>query len=79
MSINGIAKASDLPSGASLLAEGDTFPVQAFRYNGAAYALQFHVDVTHAMMCRWTTRGHDRLDAPGARAAPPSLRRPRGP
>jgi GMP synthase (glutamine-hydrolysing) len=35
----------DLPAGADLLAEGDTFPVQAFRYGGG-YALQFHPDVT---------------------------------
>jgi GMP synthase (glutamine-hydrolysing) len=57
----------DLPRDAKLLAEGDTFPVQAFRYNGSAYALQFHVDVTHAMMCRWTTRGHARMELPGAK------------
>jgi GMP synthase (glutamine-hydrolysing) len=56
----------DLPRDAVLLAESDTFPVQAFRYNGAAYALQFHVEVTHAMMCRWTTRGHARMELPGA-------------
>jgi GMP synthase (glutamine-hydrolysing) len=56
----------DLPRDANLLAEGDAFPVQAFRYNGAAYALQFHVDVTHAMMCRWTTRGHARMELPNA-------------
>jgi len=56
----------DLPAGAELLAEGDTFPVQAFRA-GAAYALQFHPDVTHATICRWTTRGHDRTLMPGAK------------
>jgi GMP synthase (glutamine-hydrolysing) len=56
----------DLPGGAELLAEGDTFPVQAFRI-GAAYGLQFHPDVTHAVMCRWTTRGHDRTLMPGAK------------
>ena len=50
----------DLPAGAELLAEGDTFAVQAFRYGPAAYALQFHPEVTHAMMHRWTTRGHER-------------------
>jgi GMP synthase (glutamine-hydrolysing) len=55
----------DLPSGATMLAEGDAFPVQAFRY-GTGYALQFHMDVTHAMMCRWTTRGHERMTLPGA-------------
>ncbi len=57
----------DQPCGTALLAEGDAFPVQAFRYNGAAYALQFHPDVTHAMMCRWTTRGHERMKLPGAK------------
>ena len=56
----------ELPCGADLLAEGDDFPIQAFRYDNA-FGLQFHPDVTFAMMCRWTTRGHDRLDAPGAR------------
>jgi GMP synthase (glutamine-hydrolysing) len=57
----------DLPIGADLIAEGDTFPVQAFRYDGAAYALQFHPDVTHATICRWTTRGHERMQLPGAK------------
>jgi GMP synthase (glutamine-hydrolysing) len=57
----------DLPLGADLLAEGDSFPVQAFRYDGAAFALQFHPDVTHAMMCRWTTRGHERTLLPNAK------------
>jgi GMP synthase (glutamine-hydrolysing) len=57
----------DLPADAELLAEGDIFEVQAFRYNGAAYALQFHPDVTHATMCRWTTRGHERMQMPGAK------------
>jgi GMP synthase (glutamine-hydrolysing) len=56
----------DLPTGADLIAEGDTFPVQAFRYDGA-FALQFHPDVTHATICRWTTRGHDRMQLPGAK------------
>jgi GMP synthase (glutamine-hydrolysing) len=56
----------DLPGGAELLAEGDSFPVQAFRY-GSGYALQFHPDVTHATICRWTTRGHDRMQMPNAK------------
>jgi GMP synthase (glutamine-hydrolysing) len=56
----------DLPGDAELLAEGETFEVQAFRYK-RAYALQFHPDVTHAMMHRWTTRGHVRLEMPGAK------------
>jgi GMP synthase (glutamine-hydrolysing) len=56
----------DLPGDAELLAEGETFEVQAFRYK-RAYALQFHPDVTHAMMHRWTTRGHVRMEMPGAK------------
>jgi GMP synthase (glutamine-hydrolysing) len=56
----------DLPAGAAMLAQGDAFPNQAFRYGPAAYALQFHMDVTHAMMCRWTVRGHARMELPGA-------------
>ena len=34
---------------------------------GRGYALQFHPDVTHAMMHKWTTRGHERMELPGAR------------
>lgn len=57
----------DLPSGARLLASGgEDFPNQAFVYGEAAVALQFHPEVTYAMMCRWTTRGADRLSRPGA-------------
>jgi GMP synthase (glutamine-hydrolysing) len=56
----------DLPSGAELLAEGDTFEVQAIRYD-RAFALQFHPDVTHAMIHRWTTRNEERMELPGAR------------
>jgi GMP synthase (glutamine-hydrolysing) len=57
----------ELPAGAELLAEGGDFPVQAFQ-TGHAFGFQFHPDVTYAMMHRWTTRGYDRLEAPGARA-----------
>lgn len=57
----------ELPSGATLLAEGDTFPVQAFRQGEHAYALQFHPEVTHAMMCRWVVRGEQRMALPGAK------------
>jgi GMP synthase (glutamine-hydrolysing) len=57
----------DLPHGAELLAEGDIFKVQAVRYGAAAYGIQFHAEVTHAMMCRWTTRGHARMELPGAK------------
>lgn len=57
----------ELPAGSELLAEGEVFRIQAFRF-GAAFGVQFHPEVTHAMMCRWTTRGHDRMAAPNAKA-----------
>lgn len=57
----------ELPRDATLLAEGDMFPVQAFRYGDAAFGVQFHAEVSHAMMCRWTTRGHARMETPGAK------------
>lgn len=57
----------ELPRGTELLAEGDDFPVQAFRA-GNAFGVQFHPDVTYAMMHCWTTRGYDGLSARGARA-----------
>ena len=56
----------EFPCGAELLASGDDFPVQAIRYD-TCFGLQFHPDVTYAMMHRWTTRGCDRRDSPGAR------------
>lgn len=59
----------DLPAGAELLAQGDVFPNQAFRYGKRAYALQFHPEVTQEMMCRWTTVGAERLRHPGAQPA----------
>src|SRR5438105_3313225 len=56
----------DLPRGTELLAEGDIFKNQAFRA-GTGFAIQFHPEVTHAMMCRWTTRGAARMDMRGAK------------
>jgi GMP synthase (glutamine-hydrolysing) len=57
----------DLPSGATLLASGTDFETQAFRYGPAAYGLQFHPEVTYAMMCRWTLRTSTALEtSPGA-------------
>jgi GMP synthase (glutamine-hydrolysing) len=56
----------DLPAGGELLAEGDAFSVQGFRI-GSGYAIQFHPEVTHAMMYRWLVRGAQRLEQPGAK------------
>ena len=55
-----------LPSGATSLARGEDFECQAFRYGPGAVGLQFHPEVTYAMICRWTVTGACRLDAPNA-------------
>ena len=52
-----------------LLAEGETFPNQAFRWGDRAYGLQFHPEVTREMMERWTTMAAHRLVLPGAQPA----------
>lgn len=57
----------DLPAGATLLAQSDLFACQAYRYGPAAFGIQFHVELTLAMVHRWTVRGAARLTLPGAR------------
>ncbi len=56
----------DLPAGARRLAASEMFENQAFRYGPAAYGIQFHAELTLAMMHRWTVRGRERLKLPGA-------------
>jgi GMP synthase (glutamine-hydrolysing) len=56
----------DCPPCSKTLAQGDDFPTQAIRVGRSAFGIQFHPEVTHAMMCRWTVRGHERLSLPGA-------------
>ena len=58
--------------GATLLAEGaaDTFPNQAFAYGASAFAIQFHIELTTAMVGRWTSRIGERAKAPGGQGAP---------
>jgi GMP synthase (glutamine-hydrolysing) len=59
----------DLPRGATLLARGGDFEIQACSYGPAAAALQFHPEVTYACMCRWTVSSEQKLARPGARPA----------
>lgn len=59
----------DLPRDSIALVEGKTFPLQAFQHKGSSFGLQFHPEVTYAMMCRWTVRAYDRMQHPGARDA----------
>jgi GMP synthase-like glutamine amidotransferase len=42
-----------IPAGAVHLAGSDAYPHQAFRFGEAAYAVQFHVEVTAAMLAEW--------------------------
>ncbi|MCC2111472.1 MAG: glutamine amidotransferase [Hyphomicrobiales bacterium] len=56
----------ELPRAAELLAEGVSFENQAFRYGPAAYGIQFHPELTLAMLHRWTVRGAPRMQMPGA-------------
>ena len=55
-----------LPSGATLLAAGADYPNQAFRYGRNAWGIQFHAELTRAMMHSWVVRGAQRFDLPGA-------------
>lgn len=56
----------DLPHGAELLATAETYPHQAFRYGESAWGIQFHAELTLAMMNRWAVRGAHRFVLPGA-------------
>lgn len=56
-----------IPAGASRLASGGAFENQAIRYGENAYGVQFHPEMTLAMIHRWTIRAAHRLSAPGAR------------
>lgn len=56
-----------LPRSAELLARGTDFPNQAFRYGENAWGIQFHAELTRAMLHRWIVRGADRhASLPGA-------------
>lgn len=58
----------ELPSSAELLASGPVFPNQAFRYGDKAYAIQFHPEVSEAVMARWLRDAAHMLEEPGAHA-----------
>jgi GMP synthase (glutamine-hydrolysing) len=56
----------ELPRSADLLATGDAYPNQAFRYGQNAWGLQFHAELTRAMMQRWVVHGAERFTMPNA-------------
>ncbi|MCX8293196.1 glutamine amidotransferase [Phyllobacterium sp. 0TCS1.6A] len=55
-----------LPASATLLATGDSYANQAFRYGANAWGVQFHAELTRAMMQRWVVRGWERFSLSGA-------------
>lgn len=56
----------ELPDGAVLLATSQAYRNQAFRYGESAWGIQFHAELTLAMMHRWAVRGAHRFGLPGA-------------
>lgn len=56
-----------LTAGCELLVRGgDCFPNQAFKYGQTAIGVQFHPEITYAMISRWTGHNLDKLKQPGA-------------
>ncbi|MBA8899925.1 MULTISPECIES: glutamine amidotransferase [unclassified Phyllobacterium] len=51
----------DLPRSATLLATAKAYHNQAFRYGENAWGVQFHAELTRAMMQRWVVRGSERF------------------
>jgi GMP synthase (glutamine-hydrolysing) len=56
----------DLPAGFELLATADLYPNQAYRVGKNAWGVQFHGELTEAMMRRWAVKGAHRFDLPNA-------------
>jgi GMP synthase (glutamine-hydrolysing) len=55
-----------VPDCCEILATGDCYPVQAFRYEINAFGFQFHPEVTLEMKQIWTLKAAERLKMPGA-------------
>ncbi len=58
----------EVPAGATLLAEGDMFPNQAFRVDGNTYGLQFHPEVTRPILDLWQDVLATNYGRPGAQS-----------
>lgn len=58
----------ELPDGSTLLAGGEAFPNQAFRFGQHAYGVQFHPEVSFDTISRWLGSGVS-IDYPGAISA----------
>jgi GMP synthase (glutamine-hydrolysing) len=58
----------ELPRGAELLARGEAFPHQAYRYGDHAFGLQFHPEVTGEDARSWMDEVPDHAKRPGAQS-----------
>lgn len=58
----------EVPEGAVLIAQGQDFPNQAFRWGDCAYGLQFHPEMTAQMIDFWTEQGADLLGGPNTQS-----------
>lgn len=65
----------ELPQDAILLATGEVFPNQAFRYGNTAYGLQFHPEITKDMIDLWVSKAGEQLDSPGAQSYDQQVKR----
>ncbi|WP_025896832.1 glutamine amidotransferase-related protein [Sneathiella glossodoripedis] len=64
----------ELPDQCELLATGEYFTNQAFRFGKNAYGIQFHPEVTEAMNRRWLSKASHMLEEPGAKSAEEQLK-----
>jgi GMP synthase (glutamine-hydrolysing) len=65
----------EIPAGAVHLAHNDAFNAQAFRYGRHIHGIEFHPEMTRAMIDRWTRseKGSKMLTLPGAQPRPAQL------
>lgn len=52
----------NLPNGAKLLATSELYHNQAFSFEGRAYGLQFHPEITPPMIREWVTTGKSEIE-----------------
>ncbi|HBE16866.1 MAG TPA: glutamine amidotransferase [Cyanobacteria bacterium UBA11149] len=55
----------ELPKDAVLLARGEVFENQAFRYGNNVYGLQFHPEITENTIKKWHRKSADKLEGNG--------------
>ena len=64
--LSGNAQGFELPPGATLLAQGETWPNQAFALDAHVLAFQFHPEVTRRILDAWQDDLADYAGRPGA-------------